>query len=105
MLRGHLSTCRQMVFLSGPRQVGKASTPRAVAQALGEQYFSWDRQTDRTTILAALDAVAEQMQLHRLLAASPVCGLDELHRYGKWKGFLLVAKDHIAGHPEHGHVL
>ena len=89
MLRGHFNTCRQMVFLSGPRQVGKTTTARAVAQALGEhEYFSWDRQTDRTTILAGPDAVAERMQLHRLRPEPPVCVLDELHRYGKWKGFL-----------------
>ncbi len=89
VLLEHFGAYRQMVFLSGPRQVGKTTTARTVAQALGEYYyFSWDRQTDRAAILAGPDAVAERMGLHRLRSVPPVCVLDELHRYGKWKGFL-----------------
>ncbi len=53
ILLEHFGAYRQMVFLSGPRQVGKTTTARAVAQALGEHfYLSWDRQTDRAAILA-----------------------------------------------------
>jgi len=97
ILIGHFRTYRQTAFLSGPRQVGKTTTARVVARALGDHaYFTWDRQTDRAVIVAGPDAVAEKMQIHRLREAPPVCILDELHRYGKWKTFL---KGLLDSHP------
>ena len=39
---------RKMVFLAGPRQVGKTTLARAVLEAEGPgAYFTWDNRRDR----------------------------------------------------------
>lgn len=48
LLRDHLATHRQMAFVSGPRQVGKTTTCRSLA----DHYLYWDSQKDRELILA-----------------------------------------------------
>ena len=48
LLAGHLAAHRQMVFVSGPRQMGKTTTCRYRADAC----FNWDDVDDRELILA-----------------------------------------------------
>ena len=48
MLGRHLGKYRQMVFVSGPRQVGKTTTCRNHA----DTYANWDNTDDRQMILA-----------------------------------------------------
>jgi hypothetical protein len=43
LLGEHLATHRQMAFVSGPRQVGKTTTCRSLA----DFYLNWDNQEDR----------------------------------------------------------
>ncbi len=44
----HFRDHRQMLFLMGPRQVGKTTTARASAAAIGESTcFSWDNSADQ----------------------------------------------------------
>ena len=88
-LAGHYRNNRQMIFLSGPRQVGKTT----VAGMLGEsfranQYFTWDNQTHRETILQGPDAISTELGLDRLQAELPLCAFDELHKYRDWRDFL-----------------
>ena len=61
VLDRHLGEDRQMVFLIGPRQVGKTTTARAAAGV--HRYMSWDRQSDRRTIVRGPDAVAGELDL------------------------------------------
>jgi predicted AAA+ superfamily ATPase len=82
----HFADCRQMVFLSGPRQVGKTTTGRAVAR--GGPYLNWDNQNDRVLILRGPRAASEELHLQELREEPPVLVFDELHKYGKWKNFL-----------------
>lgn len=85
----HLAENRQMLFLVGPRQVGKTTTSLEVSEPYKHHfYFNWDIQTDRAQIIEGPDAVAEVMQLDALRKALPVVVFDKLHKYGKWKTFL-----------------
>lgn len=84
ILRDHLRQHRQMAFVSGPRQVGKTTTCRA----LGDRYFSWDLPDHSRLVISGPRAVAEAAGLFILSDAKPVVVFDELHKYPRWKTFL-----------------
>ena len=86
VLDRHLREDRQMVFLTGPRQVGKTTTARAGAGV--HRYLNWDRQSDRRTIVRGPDAVADELDLNTLHPQTPRVVFDELHKFGRWKTFL-----------------
>ena len=52
----HIKSLRQMAFLTGPRQVGKTTTCRALS--VEGRYVNWDKQSDRAAILKGPDEVA-----------------------------------------------
>jgi predicted AAA+ superfamily ATPase len=86
ILRDHLAHHRQMALVAGPRQVGKTTTCRSLA---GEDaYLSWDDRDDRRLFQAGPRAVAERLALDVARERPPVVAFDELHKFGKWKGFL-----------------
>jgi predicted AAA+ superfamily ATPase len=84
ILTDHLERHRQMALVSGPRQVGKTTTCRAIS----DTYLNWDNADHRRWLLRGPAALAEALQLDRLQAQRPVAVLDELHKYSKWKGLL-----------------
>jgi predicted AAA+ superfamily ATPase len=84
VLTDHLEKHRQMALVSGPRQVGKTTACRS----LSDQYLNWDNADDRRRLLRGPAALAETLQLDRLVAKPPVAVLDELHKYSKWKSLL-----------------
>lgn len=89
VIEEHLSENRQMLFLVGPRQVGKTTTSLEVSEPYKHHfYFNWDIQSDRVKIVKGPDVVAEEMQLDALRKTIPVVVFDELHKYGKWKTFI-----------------
>lgn len=69
----------KMVFLGGPRQVGKTTLARLV----GEQnyskyaYLNWDNRQDRKNILEGA-----------LPGDAGLIVFDELHKYRKWKNYI-----------------
>ncbi len=86
LLVEHLGQHRQMVMLSGPRQVGKTTT--SCASAPSHRYYTWDRQSDRRLITRGPDAVAEDLQLSTVRPTKLPVVFDEIHKYRKWKSFL-----------------
>ncbi len=84
LLRDHLAQHRQMAFVSGPRQVGKTTVCREVA----DYYLNWDNLGDRRQLLAGPAVIAAAIGLERLRAKPPVAVFDEIHKYSKWKGLL-----------------
>jgi len=84
LLRDHLTHQRQMVFVSGPRQVGKTTTCSQVT----DQVYNWDNTDDRTQILKGPAFLAEQLELFRLRESTPAVLFDELHKFSRWKQFL-----------------
>ena len=66
---------RKMVFVSGPRQVGKTTRARGLLpDATG--YLSWDIPDHRDAILRGR------------LPNAPMLVFDELHKFRGWRGFL-----------------
>lgn len=69
---------RKMVFLTGPRQVGKTSLARQIAVRFpGAVYLNYDHFEDR----AIIHAMA-------WLPSTPLLVLDELHKMAEWKNYL-----------------
>jgi len=78
----------KMVFLAGPRQVGKTTLARRVLDGWdGGAYLSWDSREDRREIKAA-----------RWPGGNALVVLDELHKWRGWKGWL---KGEFDRHREH----
>ena len=84
LLSEHLTQHRQMVLISGPRQVGKTTTCQNHADA----YANWDSVDDRQQVLAGPASVVEHFQLNRLSQKAPTVLFEELHKYPRWKQFL-----------------
>lgn len=84
VVEDHLAQHRQMIFVSGPRQVGKTTICRGRA----DLYLDWDNEDHRAVVLAGPAAVAHRAGLEGLVARAPVIAFDELHRYRRWRGFL-----------------
>ncbi len=89
IIRQHLSRLRQMVFLMGPRQVGKTTVSLASAETWPKHfYFSWDNPAEKLLFLEGPEAIAAQVGLKELAETKPVLIFDEIHKFGKWKNFL-----------------
>ncbi|MBR6587518.1 MAG: ATP-binding protein [Kiritimatiellae bacterium] len=84
MIESHLKNYRQMVFVSGPRQVGKTTMCEAVAST----YLSWDDEDVRRAIQSGQRAVADKYALNVAAESEKVLVYDEIHKYSKWKQFL-----------------
>jgi len=84
LLADHFAHHRQMALVSGPRQVGKTTTCRA----LGTHYLNWDSVDDRRIIQRGPNAVAEHIGVAQLRERPATIVFDELHKYSKWKAFL-----------------
>lgn len=69
----------KMVFVGGPRQVGKTTLCRNfVATHFGNHaYFNWDNRTDRKAIVASSWPGDAELLI-----------LDEIHKYRQWKGLI-----------------
>jgi predicted AAA+ superfamily ATPase len=78
-----------MIFLMGPRQVGKTTASLEAAAEWPEHfYFNWDNPTERLLFIEGPSAIARQAGLDELTEQTPVLIFDEIHKFGKWKNFL-----------------
>jgi len=70
---------RKMVFVGGPRQVGKTTLAKAILSSNypNGRYFNWDFDEDRQDILRK-----------RWSTDNPLLIFDELHKFPKWKGWI-----------------
>ena len=70
----------KMVFISGPRQVGKTTLSMQIGDNFFKntyEYLNWDNRQDRKRIL---DGIFQ--------AEKKLCIFDEIHKYKKWKNYL-----------------
>jgi len=89
LISQHLSQLRQMVFLMGPRQVGKTTVSLETAAEWPKHfYFNWDNSAERLLFIEGPNAIARQAGLEELTEEIPVLIFDEIHKFGKWKNFL-----------------
>ena len=68
---------KKMVFLAGPRQVGKTTFAKALLEKNEislERYLNWDAAEDR-----------EQIIRERFPAGAGWMALDEIHKYSRWR--------------------
>jgi predicted AAA+ superfamily ATPase len=94
IVNGHFDTNRQMVLLSGPRQVGKTTLLNLLAP---ETVINWDDPADRLVFTAGADAIATRGGLDTLGATRPLLAFDEIHKCAKWKGILKGFFDKYGG--------
>jgi len=66
---------KKMVFISGPRQVGKTTLAKSILQP-DASYLNWDIPSHREAIL------------RRELPLTEMWCFDEIHKYGSWRDFL-----------------
>lgn len=89
VVENHLSEHRQMVFISGPRQVGKTTTSlEASSESPIHYYFNWDNEDHRTLIIEGPAKIAEVAKLDVMRPSLPILVFDEIHKYRNWKRFL-----------------
>lgn len=72
----HNDLTEKMVFLGGPRQVGKTYLAKSFIQK-EEQYLSWDRLNDKKMILN--DQIDSKLKL---------IILDEIHKFKNWRSLV-----------------
>lgn len=90
ILERHLKEFRQMIFLSGPRQVGKTTTSLEASSFSGSlhYYFNWDNEDNRFAIISGPQAIANLSKLNEIQEEIPIIVFDEIHKYRNWKRFL-----------------
>ena len=67
----------KMVFVSGPRQVGKTTLAKTFLTKSEDRYYNWDRREDRKKVLSAAWPAMESTVV-----------IDELHKYRHWKRWI-----------------
>jgi uncharacterized protein len=67
---------RKMVFITGPRQVGKTTLAKHLLGSEQRGYLSWDLPKHREQILK------------QSLPSSPLWVFDEIHKYRNWRGLI-----------------
>ena len=67
---------QKMVFVGGPRQVGKTTMAQQILEGLNGEYLNWDIPAHRDQILRVQ------------LPDSDFWVFDELHKYDRWHDFL-----------------
>jgi uncharacterized protein len=84
----HRDLQKKMVFVGGPRQVGKTTLAKNILATDKWQgrYFNWDFDEDRQDILARKWQAQDRLLI-----------FDELHKFARWKNWLKGIYD---AHPE-----
>lgn len=67
---------KKMVFLGGPRQVGKTTLAKSLMGKSAGAYLNWDDPEHRSRILA------------RTLSKSKLWVFDEIHKYKSWRNYI-----------------
>ncbi|HYF97924.1 MAG TPA: AAA family ATPase [Coxiellaceae bacterium] len=89
LIAQHLQHYKQMLFLAGPRQVGKTTLSLATKPLAGQfTYLNWDNSDHRKIILEGPAAIAHEAGVGKAQPNLPIIVFDELHKYRLWKNFL-----------------
>ena len=101
ILQNELLTQRQMLFVSGSRQVGKTTLAKAIVEQQHGQYYNWDNRQHRQWILESVSNMSNatllnQMGVHELRDQRAVVAFDELHKYKDWKNYLKGLFDSVS---------
>jgi len=81
-----LSREKSMIFLVGPRQVGKATLSKIISRNfINNLYFNWDIPQDKTRLVENPTFFQE---IKRRDPSIPLIIFDEIHKYKDWKNYL-----------------
>ncbi len=83
-----------MIFISGPRQVGKTTIAKKLLDEFGGLYLNWDQPDDRMLILGSFDKIIERLGPRELGQEKPIIVFDEIHKYKDWKNHIKGFFDH-----------
>lgn len=83
---------KKMVFIGGPRQVGKTTISKTLYKEkyLNAEYFNWDSSVDRKAITK-----------HLWQEKSSLVIFDELHKYPRWKSWIKGIYDTKNSHQQY----
>lgn len=89
IIRQHLSEHDQMLFLAGPRQVGKSTLCLEAAKYTDRYlYLNWDNTRHRKIILGDEIKILDLIKFNDLSNDKPLIVFDELHKFKGWKNYL-----------------
>jgi len=82
-----LSSEKPMVFISGPRQVGKTTFAREIVarRFKNKIYFNWDIIENKRVLL---ENPSFFEHINRIDDSIPLIMLDEIHKYKNWRNYL-----------------
>jgi len=81
-----LARDKSMVFLVGPRQVGKTTLAKDISRSfVNNLYFNWDIPADKARIT---ENPAFFQGIKRRDPSTPLIIFDEIHKYKDWKNYL-----------------
>lgn len=77
---------KEMVFLAGPRQAGKTTLTKEIAQNFKNNlYFNWDILSNKKVLI---ENPTFFESINRVDASKPFIIFDEIHKYKNWKNYL-----------------
>lgn len=94
VLRKHLALYKQMIFISGPRQVGKTTIAKKLLDEIGGLYLNWDQPDDRLLMLGPFEKIIERIGSRELGQEKQIIVFDEVHKYKGWKNHIKGFFDH-----------
>lgn len=78
----HIKNEQQMLFLAGPRQVGKTTISKAVEElGMAFYYLNWDVQEHQLLIVQGPQSVGSYVEINRPRKSLPIVVFDEIHKY------------------------
>ena len=90
-----LAAEKAMVLVAGPRQSGKTTLARIIAERFTNSlYVNWDIAADRVRIV---ENPTFFTSMPRRDATPPLVIFDEIHKYRHWKNYLKGVYDQFAG--------
>ncbi len=81
-----LSSQKQMIFLTGPRQVGKTTLSKEIARNYSNNlYFNWDILENKRKLIKNPTFF---QNINRVNSSKPFIVFDEIHKHKNWKNYL-----------------
>lgn len=89
LINDHLNSDDEMLFLSGPRQVGKTTVSINLEnQYPNFTYLNWDNEDHKKILLSGPSDIADYAKINHLSNKKSVIAFDEIHKRPDWKNFL-----------------